>query len=69
MRLVVLAVFCLTIMADVSAREPIAETDAFRFYSHFETNLNDALMSAGVDRNFDRNDLRSLPTQRLGPVP
>ena len=44
-------------MADVSAREPIAETDAFRFYSHFETNLNDALMSAGIDRNFDRKEL------------
>ncbi len=41
----------------VMAREPIEQTPAFDFYSHFETNLNDALLNAGVDRRLERAEM------------
>ncbi len=50
-------VSCLLIFADANAREPVVQTETFRFYSHFETNLNDALIASGVARNFGRDEL------------
>lgn len=38
-------------------REPIAVTDKFAFFSDQETNLNDALIAAGVARRFERAEL------------
>lgn len=43
--------------APVHGRAPIATTSYFVFYSDFETNLNDALINAGVARRFDRSEL------------
>jgi len=39
------------------AREPAATSEHFAFYNEFETNLNDALIAAGVERNFGREEL------------
>ncbi len=41
------------------AREPVATSERFAFYSDFETNLNDALIAAGVARRFGRDELFS----------
>jgi hypothetical protein len=38
-------------------RAPVATTPHFAFYSDFETNLNDALINAGVARKFHRPEL------------
>src|SRR5262245_65318381 len=38
-------------------RVPVLTTPHFTFYSDFETNLNDALINAGVDRKFRRPEL------------
>jgi len=41
------------------AREPVAASEQFTFYSDFEANLNDALVAAGVARKFSRDELFS----------
>jgi hypothetical protein len=42
---------------DEAARAPIAATAHFAFYSHFDTNLNDALIVAGSARTRGRPEL------------
>lgn len=44
-------------LAAALARTPVATTPHFAFYSDFETNLNDALINAGVARKFHRSEL------------
>jgi len=39
------------------AREAVATSEQFAFYSDFETNLNDALVATGVARRFGREEL------------
>lgn len=41
----------------VSERAPVAATERFVFFSDFDTNLNDALIAAGVARRFDQPEL------------
>ncbi len=48
----------------LQAREPVATSERFAFYSDFETNLNDALIAAGVSRRFDRDELFSAGEER-----
>lgn len=43
--------------AALAAQTPALVTDRFAFYSDFDTNLNDALIAAGVARNFSRPEL------------
>lgn len=43
----------------LQARDPVATSEQFAFYSDFETNLNDALIAAGVARKFGRDELFS----------
>ena len=45
--------------AHAQAREPVATTEQFAFYSDFETNVNDALIAAGVARKSGRTELFS----------
>jgi hypothetical protein len=45
------------IPGDGSARTPAARTPHFAFYSDFATNLNDALIAAGVARNRHKPEL------------
>lgn len=55
LRLIVIT-SCLVVTC-AHAREPIATSERFAFYSDFETNLNDALIAAGVERKFGRTEL------------
>lgn len=45
------------------AREPVATSEQFAFYSDFETNLNDALMAAGAARKHGRDELFSAGSE------
>ncbi len=54
---VLLFACCSLATGEATAREAVAETSAFRFFSDFDTNLNDALINTGVDRNFERAEL------------
>ena len=46
-----------SLLGDAPARVPVAETRHFAFYSDFESNLNDALIAAGVARRFSKPEL------------
>lgn len=48
----------------LQAREPVAVTEHFAFYSDLETNLNDALITAGVARNRGRSELFTAGKER-----
>ena len=50
---------CLAILVCVAAdaREPVAESMHFAFYSDFSMNVHDALLAAGVARNSEREEL------------
>lgn len=41
----------------LQAREPVATSEQFAFYSDFEMNLNDALIAAGVARKLGHDEL------------
>lgn len=52
------AVMILVLLATHSqAREPVVTTEQFAFYNDYETNLNDALVAAGVARKFGHDEL------------
>lgn len=58
-RFLIVATFGLAMLAAgvAYAGEAVATTPHFAFYSDFQTNLNDALLNAGVDRKFGRAEL------------
>src|SRR5215471_9535700 len=52
-------VICLVVStpADAAERTPVATTPHFAFYSDLDTNLNDALIAAGVARKAAKPEL------------
>ena len=48
---------CLVLFGAVHAREPVASSAHFVFFNDFEFNLHDAILAAGVERKFGREEL------------